>query len=160
VVLAALGLALSAAMIASCGGSAGGPSPSSSPSPRFTAIVPTASPLPVVVGRVRGADAAIRAYWAALATGDQTQLAGLVTQSHLDTLLVAVRDVKHAKVERILPAVGGPPAGATCQVPVDVYIEPAGSSTPWGAPAVHRVWMTLLGFQDGTWLVAATGTSP
>ena len=153
-VLVAAGLLM--AWLVACSGSPAGSSSSSPPGP-------TASPLPddlMLLSTPVKARQAITQYWKALAADDSERLRAVTTTALFDFTQGARSGVAGAAVRHIGKPVDPPPEGCNLEVPVDVYVWPDGQNTPWGNAGVHRVWMKLVGYDDGRWLVASAGTSP
>jgi len=53
-----------------------------------------------------------------------------------------------------------PPAYATVEFPVDVYVKPTSVPNSWGPPGRHRIWMTLVRMSDESWRVYELGSGP
>jgi len=163
-VLTALALlALAGAAVAgaaACGGSSGarpvsatsGSPPESTPSPLANDIVFLSTPVE--------AKRAIGEFWKALAADRSEDLRAVTTTAFFDFTQGSRTGIARAKARHIGKPVDPPPQGCNLEVPVDVYVWPDGEDTPWGDAGVHRVWMKMVGYSDGSWLVSSTGTSP
>jgi hypothetical protein len=155
----AAGAVLAALALASCSGGAGGAAPSSStPAPATPAPSPlvTSGPPPAAAVEV------VRRFWRLTGQGHLAQAQRTLVAPGSPLLAWTGDDLAGARYVRLVPGStsGAPPAGATVEFAVEVWIDPAGAVSPWGEAAVHRLFESVVRMSDGSWRLYESGTGP
>jgi hypothetical protein len=144
-------IACSSGPAAAGGSPAGSQSPTPSPSPVVTSDPPPAAAVETV-----------RLFWRLVGAGRLAEAKRSLVAPGSPVLQWTGDDIAGARYVRLVPhsTSAAPPAGSTVEFAVKVWIEPAGSVSPWGEAAVHELFESVVRMSDGSWRLYESGTGP
>jgi hypothetical protein len=153
--------AVCAALLAACGGSSGG---SPSPSSDAQAAAPTPVPSPQITSGVPPAAAVdvVREFWKLVGDGRLTEAQRFLVAPGAPIQQWYGEDIGGARFVGLVPdsTSASPPEGTTVEFAAKVWIEPAGSVSPWGDAGVHQLFESVVRMSDGGWRIWESGTGP
>jgi hypothetical protein len=137
-------------------------------SPEAAATATVASPTPVPSPLVTegpppaGAAEVVRLFWRLVGEGRLAEAKRELVAPGAPIQSWKGDDIAGARFVRLVPdsTAAAPPEGATVEFAAEVWIEPAGTVSPWGDPAVHELFESVVRMSDGSWRMVQSGTGP
>jgi hypothetical protein len=144
-------------VLSACGGSSEAASSATSPSP-----TPVPSPLVTEGPPPAGAAAVVRLFWHLVGEGRLAEAQRELVAPGAPIQSWSGDDIADARFVRLVPdsTSAAPPEGATVEFAAEVWIEPAGTVSPWGDPGVHELFESVVRMSDGGWRMVQSGTGP